>query len=162
MRKILCGLFALLAATVPAWSFDDPKALLDAVYASYGEGKTPMPVESYYSSRLKAIEAKHLERQAVTPQGETLDPAAPQTGDFDPMIDGTTPVLLDLAINPPVIVGDRALAVVSFRTFGQESLLSVALVKEADGWKVDDVAGLGADEHWLLSWLLQYDPFAMN
>ena len=33
------------------------------------------------------------------------------------------------------------------------------MVKEADGWKVDDVASLGGDQNWLLSWLLQYDPF---
>ena len=37
-----------------------------------------------------------------------------------------------------------------------------ALVKEADGWKVDDIASLGEGENWLLSWLLQYDPFAIR
>ena len=34
--------------------------------------------------------------------------------------------------------------------------------KDPDGWKVDDVASLGEGENWLLSWLLQYDPFSVN
>jgi hypothetical protein len=51
---------------------------------------------------------------------------------------------------------------VSFGNFDDISLLSLALVKEADGWKVDDIASLGEGENWLLSWLLQYDPFAIR
>ena len=42
------------------------------------------------------------------------------------------------------------------------SLISVAMVREADGWKVDDVASLAGSQNWLLSWLLQYDPFSVN
>jgi hypothetical protein len=41
-------------------------------------------------------------------------------------------------------------------------MLALSLVKAADGWKVDDVASLGQGEHWLYSWLLQYDPFSAN
>jgi hypothetical protein len=51
---------------------------------------------------------------------------------------------------------------VSFHNFDQASLLSLSLTQESDGWKVDDVASLGQGEHWLLSWLLQYDPFSVN
>jgi len=32
------------------------------------------------------------------------------------------------------------------------------MVREADGWRVDDVASMGDEEHWMLSWALTYDP----
>ena len=35
----------------------------------------------------------------------------------------------------------------------------VAMVREADGWKVDDVTSTGEGENWMLSWLLLYDPW---
>ena len=69
---------------------------------------------------------------------------------------------MDLSIGEPVVMGDTATVTVSFHNFDQPTLLSLSLVKEAGGWKVDDVASLGGGQHWLLSWVLQYDPFSVS
>lgn len=155
------ALLSLLVVVLPgtARAFDDPKALLDAVYAPYLAGKAPERPESFYSTRLQGLVAANLEQQATAPSGEPANPDAPNALTFDPFIEGQHSLLLDLAIAAPVIQGDRAVAVVSFHNFDHASLLSIAMVREADGWKVDDIAALGAGENWLLSWLLQYDPF---
>lgn len=81
---------------------------------------------------------------------------------FDPFIEGQNSLLMDVVIGEPVITGDRAVSTVSFHNFDHLSLISVAMVREADGWKVDDVASLAGSQNWLLSWLLQYDPFGVN
>ena len=57
---------------------------------------------------------------------------------------------------------DRALATVTFHNFDHTSLLAITMKREHDGWKVDDIASMGSDQNWLLSWLLQYDPFGVN
>ena len=56
----------------------------------------------------------------------------------------------------------KAMVTVAFTNFDNTSLLTLSLVREGDGWKVDDIASLGEGENWLLSWLLQYDPFAIR
>jgi hypothetical protein len=60
-----------------------------------------------------------------------------------------------------VIIGDRALVTVGFHNFDQPTLLSLSLVREPDGWKVDDVTSTGGEEKWMLSWLLLYDPWGL-
>ena len=89
------------------------------------------------------------------------DGAAPIL-DFNPFIGAQQALLRDLAVGPPVISSDKALVTVSFTNFDHASLLALSLVREAEGWMVDDVASLGEGENWLLSWLLQYDPFAIR
>ena len=114
------------------------------------------------ASRLKDLYAANAERQAVDKKGRALDPDAPAMLAFDPFIEGQNSLLMDLAISDPVTSGDHAVATVSFHNFDHMSLMSLSLVKEADGWKVDDVASLAGTQNWLLSWLLQYDPFSVN
>ena len=50
----------------------------------------------------------------------------------------------------------------SYKNFDQPSVLSLSLVKGPDGWKIDDVASMGADQHWMLSWLLSFDPWGQS
>ena len=56
----------------------------------------------------------------------------------------------------------RAIVDVSYKNFDHPSVLTISLVRNPEGWKVDDVASLGADDHWLLSWLLTYDPTGVH
>lgn len=159
MRYLFALVFLALGGIGAAQAYDDPKALLDAIYAPYIAGKAPARPENYYSASLKELLAKNLARQAVDTKGQPVDPDAAPTLSFDPFIEGQHSLLLDVAITAPVLQGDHAAAIVSFHNFDHASLLSIAMVKEADGWKVEDVASLGSDQNWLLSWLLQYDPF---
>jgi hypothetical protein len=153
--RVWAGLLVSLATMSPAWAYDDPKALVDAIYAPYttlGVAQDQDPAQ-FYSERLKGLVAANAAAAGDNP---------PPVLDFNPFIGAKQALLRDLAVGTPVGNNEQAIVTVSFGNFGDISLLSLALVKEADGWKVDDIASLGEGENWLLSWLLQYDPFAIR
>jgi hypothetical protein len=153
MRALVAMLLALW--TLPAIAHDDPKALVDAIYAPYttlGVAQEQDPAQ-YYSERLRGLVATN-----ATATGDSPAPVL----DFNPFIGATQALLRDLSIGTPVGNTERAIVTVSFGNFGEISLLALSLVREGDGWKVDDIASLGEGENWLLSWLLQYDPFAIR
>ena len=141
MRTLLVIVFALLLPAA-AHAFDDPKSLLKAIYEPYQSGKKHESLNVFYSNRLKGLFIDHANR--VTDDVLALAPE--------------TDAVPDRAFNP-FLDSDNALATVSFHNFDHPSLLSVAMVKESDGWKVDDVTSTGAGENWMLSWLLIYDPW---
>ena len=166
MRAFLI-LIVLALSAAPAFAFDDPKALVTAIYAPYqtpGAAAAQDPAQ-YYSERLRGLVSAHAAKATEdvlsNPDGPNTGPVAPGLT-FNPFIDAQHSLLLDLAVSEPIVMGDKAMASVSFHNFDQATLLSLSLVKDPDGWKVDDVASLGQGEHWLLSWLLQYDPFSVN
>lgn len=154
MRALVTVLLAAWA--LPVFAYDDPKALVEAIYAPYttlGVAQEQDPAQ-FYSERLKGLVAANA-------AGATAENAAPLL-EFNPFIGAKQALLRDLSIGTPVGNGEQAIVTVSFGNFGDISLLSLSLLKEADGWKVDDIASLGEGENWLLSWLLQYDPFAIR
>lgn len=156
MRKLLILLFMMAPATAQA--FDSPKALLEAIYHPYQSGKQHASLDPFYSNRLKELFVEHANRAggvlALVPETGPIP-----SGAFNPFLDSDNVLLLDVKIGEPVVLGDNALATVSFHNFDHPSLLGVAMVKETDGWKVDDVTSIGAGENWMLSWLLRYDPW---
>lgn len=163
MRRIISSLLLIIGFTGAASAYDSPKALVEAIYQPYSAGqKHDSGLEQFYSLRLKELYAANLERQSIDQKGAAVDPDAPDMLTFDPFIEGQNSLLLNLVIGEPVLNGDRAVSTVSFHNFDHLSLISVAMVREADGWKVDDVASLAGSQNWLLSWLLQYDPFGLN
>ncbi len=163
MRRIIASLLLIIGFTGAAGAYDNPKALVEAIYQPYSAGeKHADGLEKFYSARLKDLYAANVERQGVDQKGAAVDPDAPDMLAFDPFIEGQNSLLLDVVISEPVLNGDRAVSTVSFHNFDHMSLISVAMVREADGWKVDDVASLAGSQNWLLSWLLQYDPFSVN
>ena len=167
MRLLISALLFVVSA-LPALAFDDPKALVTAIYQPYqtpGVAQDQDPAQ-YYSERLKGLVSGHAAKAtedllASSEITEDTGPVAPALG-FNPFIAAQHSLLMDLAIGEPVVQGDTALVTVSFHNFDQASLLALSLVKDPSGWKVDDVASLGKGEKWLLSWLLQYDPFNVN
>lgn len=157
MRALLVLLFALLPAA--AGAFETPKALLTAIYEPYQVGKKHESFDPFYSNRLKGLFIDHANRvtddvMALAPDTDAMPDRA-----FNPFLDSDNALLLDVVIGEPVVLGDNALATVSFHNFDHPSLLSIAMVKERDGWRVDDVTSTGAGENWMLSWLLIYDPW---
>lgn len=151
MLRLIFAVFMILVA-VPASAFDTPKALVDAVYAPYIARTEPPAPSTYYSDALSQLTAAKLER----------DGAEAEVFDFDPFIDGQNALLFDFVAGEPIVIGDRALINVTFKNFAHPTALTLALVEEADGWKVDDVASMGVERHWLLSWLLAFDPFEVQ
>lgn len=157
--RVLTILIGLLALVSPAAAFDDPRSLVTAIYAPYQSGKVHASLDPFYSNRLKGLFIDHNMR--VTGDVASIEPATDATPpvDFNPFIDAQNALLLDVLIGEPVILGDQALATVSFHNFDHPSLLTIAMIREADGWKVDDVSSTGSGQNWMLSWLLLYDPW---
>lgn len=160
--SIILTFIAALAMATPAGAYDTPKDLVSAIYAPYLSGGQQADLQQFYSTALKQHFADYSERLAATEATAGREPADGSSSvlDFNPFIDAQHALLLDLVIGEPAIVGERAVLTVSFHNFDQPSLLSIAVVKEADGWKVDDVSSMGEGEHWMLSWLLLYDPWS--
>lgn len=162
MKRLIVGLAMLAAMLAPAFAeeFSDPKALVHGIYDDYSVGRTVADPTTYYSKRLKAIYDQAIENQ-VFANDAAMDGAefTPNTV-FNPFLPDANALLFDVAIGEPVVMGDRALATVSYHNFDQPRLLSIAMVKEGESWKVDDVSSMGDEEHWLLSWALTYDVFS--
>ena len=157
------GAILMMLGGARADGFDDPKALVSALYEPYTHGQQPPSLQSYYSDGLRLLFAKHLQQTQYTAGiGSAIDVAAAKQPEFDPFVDAKHYLLLDLAVSDPVIDGNHALVNVSYKNFDHPSALTISLVKGADGWKIDDVASMGADDHWLLSWLLTYDPTGVH
>jgi hypothetical protein len=162
MRALIL-LFAVLglafsAVSVQAAGFNDPKALATAIYDPFTRHEQPADLQQFYSQHLKQLFAEKRGGESFAKASLKNGAKAPDA-DFDPFVNADSYLLADLSISDPVVMGQRAMVLVSYHNFDHPSLLSLSLLKEADGWKVDDVSSLGADQHWLLSWLLSNDPF---
>src|SRR3569623_3247382 len=99
---ILAIVLALIAA--PAFAYDDPKALVAAIYAPYqtpGQAAAQDPAQ-YYSERLKGLvsgqAAKAAKDAASNPDaGKHTGDAAPALS-FNPFIAAQHSLLMDLSI----------------------------------------------------------------
>ncbi len=160
MRKLLIFVIALVSSTASfgAELFSDPKALVSAIYALYQPGQAAADPSRYYSSKLAALIAARQERELGANPALAAVEVMPAAGPFNPFLPDTNALLYDLVISEPTLLGDNAVITVSYHNFDQPRLLSIALVRENGGWTVDDVASIGHEDHWLLSWVLTYDP----
>jgi hypothetical protein len=149
MFKPVVLMIFLLSPMSAALAYDNPKALVEAIYRPYIERTTPKPVATYYSESLRQLSLARSQRDG----GEI---------NFDPFVNGKSSLLFNLQIGEPLTLGDRALINVSFHNFDHPTVLTLALIEETRGWKVDDIASMGVERHWLLSWLLAFDPFDTN
>lgn len=146
----------LLAGPVLAEDYAGPKELVEAIYRPLLEGREQGELNGFYTERLKGLFETHAQELAAN--AGLMPDGAPQVH-FNPFIDSDKPLIYDLQISEPTIVGDDALVSVKFHNFDHPTLLAINAKKEGNGWKVDDVASTGADEHWLLSWLLTYNLY---
>lgn len=159
--SILIGALAGLLTPVAALAFDDPKSLVDAIYQPYLSGGQQTELDQFYSERLRQLFAEQVTNAATVDVETTGSIESTPPVDFNPFIDADHGLLLDVSIGEPMIVGNKALVIVGFHNFDQPTLLALSLVREPDGWKVDDVTSTGGEANWMLSWLLQYDPWGM-
>ena len=163
MKSAILALVLLampLAPALAAETYSDPKALVQAIYDGYRPGAPHGDPTVHYSARLKGIaqlaeESAHVTKTA----GSELDPVADPT--FNPFLPDTNALLFDLRVGEPARLDGRAVVTVTYHNFDQPRLLAISLVEEDGSWKVDDVASMGSDVPWLLSWALAADPYAM-
>jgi hypothetical protein len=160
MRAIAAILVTMVSvgATHAAETYDDPKALVSAIYAAYQPGQPAGDAAQFYSKRLTALVDQHLDEKIAESDALMQGEAVPATAPFNPFMPDASALLFDLAIGEPTTLADHALINVSYHNFDQPRLLSIALVKEDGGWKVDDISAVGSEDHWMLSSILTYDP----
>lgn len=158
MKPAVLLFVALCALCTPAFAEDyaGPKELVQAIYQPLLDGQEQGDLNRFYTERLQGLFRSHGEQVAASMD---LRPEGDVQVDFNPFIEGGRPLLYDLFISEPTVIEDEAVVSVKFHNFDHPTLLTINAKKEGAGWKVDDVASTGADEHWLLSWLLTYDVF---
>jgi hypothetical protein len=139
MHRLFLALVALAATALPAFAYDTPKALLEALYVPYEKGDSfnwdNWDESQFRSKELNALFAKDL-KEADGEIGRI---------DFDPYIDGQDYQVTDLKLGDAAVTGDTAKVEVTFKNFGKGEDLMFTLVKEADGWKVDNVVSSDKD-----------------
>lgn len=163
MKSAILALILLAMPLAPALaeeSYSDPKSLVEAIYSGYRPGVPHGDPTVHYSARLKGIaklaeENSHFTRTAGSEMAPVADPA------FNPFLPDTNALLFDLSVGEPARLDGRAVVTVTYHNFDQPRLLAISLVEEDGSWKVDDVASMGSDVPWLLSWALAADPYAM-
>lgn len=155
---VMAGVLMVVGPACAADTFDDPKALVTAIYAAYQPGTLASDPTTFYSNRLHAIFDQSVENKVFADDAAVKGAPFVAAKVFNPFLPDASALLFDVSVGEPTIIGDRAIVNVSYHNFDQARLLSIAAVREGDSWKVDDVAALGSDEHWLLSWALTYDP----
>jgi len=155
MRLALAALGFLLALAMPAMAQtnDTPRGLLEAIYQSYSTDIFPDDDLAIYSNRLKALFAADRER---TPEGEI------GAIDFDPFVNAQDYDLTNLVIGEPTVTDGQASAQVRFVNLGEKNTLVITMVRESDGWKVDDVQSTEGEVQWKLSELLGDVPAITN
>jgi hypothetical protein len=160
MRMIVAMAAALLLvpAVTAAEVFSNPKELVAAIYDDYNLGRTVADPSVYYSTRLKAIFDQAIENDVFASDAAMSGAVFKLNAVFNPFLPDVNALLFDVAIGEPAIIDDRAVINVSYHNFDQPRLLSISMIHENDGWHVDDVASMGNEDHWLLSWALTYDP----
>ena len=135
---------AIFASPVLAASFETPQALLEALYDDKVGSSDPDSLtryQDYFSDHLNGLFKADA---AKTQPGDSL------SLDFDPVIAGQDGEAEHLKICKPDIKGDKAKVVVKF-TNGVPVTLYYSLVRQADGWKVDDIEDKGAQFPWKVS-----------
>ena len=151
MRPILLALSALIAMALPAVAatYDTPKALLEALYAPYEKGDdfdwSTWDEAQFRSGHLNDL----FDRDAKEADGDI------GRLDFDPYIDGQDYQIGNLAIGEPAVTGDIATVEVTFTNFGAPEDLTFTLVKQSDGWKVDDVVNHNKDFPYSLKAIME-------
>lgn len=148
----------LMPSANAAEVFSNPKELVAAIYDDYNLGRTVADPSVYYSTRLKAVFDQAIENEVFASDAAMNGSEFTLNAVFNPFLPDVNALLFDVAIGEAAIIDDRAVVNVSYHNFDQPRLLSIAMIREDGGWRVDDVASMGKEDHWLLSWALTYDP----
>jgi hypothetical protein len=153
LRRLLVAFALLMLAAGPTLAaapvFATPGAVLDYAYAPYKTGKFLDDNGVLYS---KALNALFATANANTPD----DDVGPI--DFDVFTNGQDYQLTDLLIGAPVPDAPGVKIAVTFKNFGDAQSLVFHLVKEDDGWKINDIDCLTPDQTWTLTSLLTASP----
>jgi len=122
MMRMILGLVLLAATLPPAWAvdtFNDPKALVAAIYADYNLGRTVADPSVYYSTRLKAIFDQAIENDVFASDAAMSGSEFTINAVFNPFLPDVNALLFDVAVGEPTVIDDRAVINVSYHNFDQ-------------------------------------------
>jgi hypothetical protein len=146
MRHFAFLALLLVASPALAEGYTDPKAVVEALYAGYlPPNEFPPDMSALQSKRLNDL----YEADSKEANGEM------GRIDFDPFINGQDYDVTKVEVSDPAYAAGKALVRVNVVNFGQPGEFGVLLVKESDGWKVDDVWHDGAEYSYDLLDILQ-------
>jgi len=151
MRKLLLALAVLLAGAIPAFAttYDSPKALLDALYSPYSQGDD-FDWSTWDDAQFRSAHLNDLfDKDAKEADGDV------GRLDFDPYIDGQDYQITKLTIGDATVTGDTATVEVTFMNFDIAEDMTFTLVKEKDGWKIDDVVSHNKDNPYSLKAIME-------
>ena len=149
LRTALALAFFVMAGISSAFAYDTPKDLLEALYYPYTQGQDfDWSKFDEVKLRSKSLNDLFAKDQAETPEGDV------GRLDFDPYIDGQDYDIKKLVIHDAVITGDTAKVEVTFSNFDTAEDMFFSLVKEPDGWKIDDVESKNKDYPYSLRAIL--------
>jgi len=146
--KFVVGLFFLVVTTGGAFAapaFQEPEALIDYAYKPYSTEDFPEDPFELFSTGLHALVDADATR---TPAGEI------GTIDFDPFINAQDYDGVAMRIDHMQTEGNQAVVDVSVENLGARQTLVFTLVRESDGWRIDDIESTTPGGEWRLSVLL--------
>ena len=146
MRHFAFLALALFALPAFAQDTSDPRAVVQALYAGYQPpNEFPPDMAALQSKRLNEL----FDADSKEANGEI------GRIDFDPFINGQDYDVSKVEFSEPAYAAGKALVRVNLVNFGQPDEFGILLVKEAGGWKIDDVWNDDAEYSYDLLDILQ-------
>jgi hypothetical protein len=158
---LLAGQMARPARAEPA-APNDPVAILTAIYTRAAKGKGDGGAAFVIEN--KAAKAKYLSKSLIalwakadahTPKGD-VGPV-----DFDPVTNSQDPDVKSFKVTPDKIEADKAAVSVTMtghrepRKTAADDTVHYEFVREAGGWKIDDIKGSADGEAWSIRGMLE-------
>jgi len=120
-----------------AKSLSSPASVIQDLYRVHNNGRGHL-----FEARGKVNLYKFFDKQLAdliwkdihdTPEGEVGNL------DFDPLYNAQDTKITQFQIGSPLLEGDKATVVVSFKNFGQLTKIKFRMVKRVQGWKIENV-----------------------
>ena len=158
-KLILSGTAAVLAATLPhpAFAADDPAGILTAIYTRAAKGKGDSGGTFVFENR--AAKAKYLSKSLIALWAKA--DARTRKGDggpvgFDPVTNSQDPDVKSFKVVAEKQEADKAVIAVTIDSHQAppskpaDRIIRYEFVREAGGWKIDEIKGAVDGEAWSL------------
>ena len=144
MRTISFSLIPLLVISGSLLSYgqiarraNSPDSVVRELYRVHNNGrghvfdaKGKKYIYKFFDQKLADLIWKEVTQ---TPEGEVGNL------DFDPLYNAQDTKITNFLIGKPVVQGDTATVLVTFRNFGQRTTITIEMNKSKEGWKIGNV-----------------------
>jgi hypothetical protein len=141
-RRILLAFWLVVAASSPALADESkPDLVVAEMYKLCNEVSIFADVKARKRFLSKRLQDAIAAMEKRTPKGEVSDL------DFDPVSASQDPSVQDLKIRTESENTDQAVVIADFRSHqdAERTVLSYTLIREDNGWRVDDITAQGKD-----------------